>query len=294
MSSPLVRSARIALAAGLLAVLAACGAGDDDMPISDDESALTPLDPGPDDDVSRTPWENVSLGVSYKHFDGGANVLLVYGGYSAQDEYVQRWTDELYRVKGATLGLGHLYAVRGPNDPGYANREIGNRKLSQHLGAENRAANASRMVLIAHSSGTYVADELLKMLDEASGGVPPNVVSKIDVFNLDGGGPGSPSLFRRLASAHFVLACDPDIHRCSHNSSGMRALGEEYASLGGAYQVDASNSRCDPTAAGGLWCMHDTMITTWPHNPTSYDLKRDYTDFANGRRLVTSYLDTLH
>jgi hypothetical protein len=264
------------------------------MPLADDESALTPLEPGPDDEVARTPWQNVSFGVSYKYFPGGSNVLLIYGGYSAQDEYVQRWTDELYRVKGAALGFGHLYAVRGPNEPGYANREIGNRKLTLHLGAEGRAENASRMVLLAHSSGTYVVDELLKMLDEGSGGVPANVVSKIDMFNLDGGGPGSPSIFRRLASAHFVLACDPGIQRCSHNSAGMRALGEDYASLGGAFEVNASGSGCDRTAAGGLWCLHDTMITTRPHNPTSYDLRRDYTDFEGERQLVTAYLDTLH
>jgi hypothetical protein len=73
----------------------------------------------------------------------------------------------------------------------------------------------------------------------------------------------------------------------------MRSRGAQYAALGGALKVNADESRCSRTHAGGLWCLHDTLITTWPHNPVSYDLRRDYTDFTDGRQLVTSYLDVL-
>ena len=85
------------------------------------------------------------------------------------------------------------------------------------------------------------------------------------------------------------------IGRCSHNASGMRSLGAQYAELGGAYEVDATGSGCSRTASGGLWCLHDAVINTRPHNPTMYDLRRDYTTFsgAPGRALVTSYLDVL-
>jgi hypothetical protein len=293
------RIVRLALGTVALGVLAACGAGpleDDDPELGESESALAPLDPEVDDEVTRTPWQPIGFGVTYKPFGeqpARPNVLLVYGGYTAQDEWVQRWANELLRVKGEALGIGHLYAIKGPNQAGYANREIQNSKLAAHLALEGRAANATSLVTIAHSSGTYVADELLRMLRDGTGGIPQDTVGKVDLFNLDGGGVSNPTLLRQLSSAYFVLACDRAIGRCSHNASGMRSLGAQYASLGGAFEVNATGSGCSRTASGGLWCLHDTVINTRPHNPAMYDLKRDYTVFTGGRALVTSYLDPL-
>ena len=149
------------------------------------------------------------------------------------------------------------------------------------------------MIVVAHSSGTYVADELLRFVRDGYAGVPPETTAKIALFNLDGGGVSSGALLRSLRSAHFVYACDPLIERCSHNAGAMQALGEEHADLGGALAVDARGSGCSRQHSGGLWCLHDTVVTTRPHNPTSYDLRRDYTMFTDGRAVVTSYLDVL-
>src|SRR5205085_5637360 len=113
-------------------------------------------------------------------------VLVVYGGYTAEDEYVRRWGDELVRARGAALDVGHLYAVRGPNQSGYANREIANSKLAAHLG-DGRAAGASSIVVLAHSSGVFVAGELIGMLEAGRGGVPADTLSKVRLFSLDGG-----------------------------------------------------------------------------------------------------------
>ena len=70
----------------------------------------------------------------------------------------------------------------------------------------------------------------------------------------------------------------------------MRSLGAQYAELGGAFEVDANGSGCSRTASGGLWCLHDAVVNTRPHNPAMYDLRRDYTVFHDGHALVTSYL----
>jgi hypothetical protein len=288
------RYVRNALVASLLAALTACGTdGDVDEQLGESESALTPLDPEIDDAVTRNPWSNLGVGVSYKGFAGvtGTNALLVYGGYTAQDEYVQRWANQLVRVKGAALGIRHLYAVRGPNQSGYANREIQNSKLAAHLGAEGRAATANAILVVAHSSGTYVADELFGMLKNGSGGVPQDTLSKVRLFNLDGGGVASASTLNQMARAYFVYAHDPAIGRSSHNASGMKALGQQYASIGGPVEVNANRSGCSSTASGGLWCLHDALINTRPHDPTFYDLRNDYTDFTNGGEVVTSYFD---
>jgi hypothetical protein len=42
---------------------------------------------------------------------------------------------------------------------------------------------------------------------------------------------------------------------------------------------------------GAGWCLHDTLITNHPHDPTTFDLALDYTDFTNGRQVVSSYVD---
>jgi hypothetical protein len=231
--------------------------------------------------------------VSYKAGNPGrSNIVVIYGGYSAQEPWVQKWVDQLALLKGDALGFGHLYAVQGPNDPGYSNHEIQNSKLAAHLGA-GRAAAASSIVVIAHSSGTYVADELFRDVKSGTGGIPSDTASKISYFDLDGGGPGDETFVRQFHHLYFVWGYDARIGRESHNAEGMKSLGSSFASLGGAYKVVADGSGCDAHTSGGLWCMHDTLINTKPHNPEMYDLSDDYGDFTGTHHLVTSYLDSL-
>jgi hypothetical protein len=287
------------LLAGIVALAAACavagcsGGTDDDALDSSGDSEGALVGPEKDDEVSQAAWSNVGYGVDAKELNGGSNVLIVYGGYSAQTLYVKRWADELFRAKGTDLQIGHLYAVRGPNQAGYQNREIQNSKLAAHLGTNGRAANASSIVIVAHSSGTFVAAELLAMLRNNRGGVPSDTLGKVTVFNLDGGGGVPESTLEAMAHAYFVYACDNNIGRCSHNASTMKSLGNAYASLGGKILVNANGSGCSAGASGGLWCLHDTLITNKPHNSSMYDLERDYTDFTGSRHVITSYLDVL-
>src|SRR4051812_45302173 len=113
-----------------LLLVAACAAPPDDDAqtaadlTADDQKSLLPPPPEaavgdlpaePDDAVTRLPWQELGLGVHYKSFGTGHNVVILYGGYTAQDDWVERWSDQLYRAKGAELDIAHLYAVRGPN-----------------------------------------------------------------------------------------------------------------------------------------------------------------------------------
>jgi len=298
-----LRFARALLVGSVAFALAACSASDgndeDEEDVGEDQAALTPLVPEKVDAISQTPWSTLGLGVSYKSLAsnsavGAKNALLVYGGYSAADVYVQRWADELFREKGVELGIAHLYAVRGPNQSGYANREIANSKIALHLATANRAANAASIVIVAHSSGTYVVDELLSMMRNGTNGVPSSTIGKVALFYLDGGGVANATTLQLLARAYFVYGCDATINRCSKNSGSMKWLGGQYSSEGGAVLVNANGSHCSKTSSSGLWCLHDTLITNRPHNPNMYDLRNDYTDFTNGREVVTSYLDELN
>jgi hypothetical protein len=291
----LLRSQWFRVACGSLLIgLAACSS--DTSQSSDDPTAEEiaaslngTVGPEKDDALAAIPWANIGAGVSYKKMGAGDDVVIVYGGYTAQDVFSQRWADELVRQKLGDDGIGHIYAVKGPNQSGYANKEIGNSKLVAHLALASRAANASRIIVIAHSSGTYVSAELLEQLEASN----PSALGKVELFNLDGGGLDA-DLVKKMSHTYFVYACDPKINRCSHNASGMQSLASEFASEGGGIKVNASGSGCSASAAGGLWCMHDTLINTRPHNPMMYDLLDDYTDFStSGREVVTSYLDVL-
>lgn len=265
------------------------GTGDDGVEQGAAAEALTDVGAETDDELAQLPWDTLGTGVHVKTIAGGSNVLVVYGGYSAQDLYVERWADELVRAKNDTLGVGTLVAVRGPNQAGYQNREIANSKLAAYLGANGRAQGASSIVVVAHSSGTYVAAEFLAQIKAGRGNVPSDTLAKVTLYNLDGGGLDA-STVHAMKNAYFVYACDANIGSCSHNASSMKALGNAYKSAGGAIKVRADGSGC---SASGLWCLHDTLITTRPHNPMHYDLARDYTDFKGSRKVVTSYLDTL-
>lgn len=292
----------LTMISAVMVAMAGCATDVDDPEenIDESEAALTPLTPEKVDAISQTPWTTLGYGVSYKAIDSATNednALLVYGGYTAQDVYVQRWADELVRTK-TSMGIAHLYAIRGPNQAGYANEEIMNSKLAAHLGAGGAngvAAKATSILVVAHSSGTYVADELLSMLRQGASGPAATTLGKVTLFNLDGGGVSSSSLVAAMKNTYFVYAYDPGIGRYSHNASGMKSLGDEYDAHGGAIKVNAQGSGCSKSASGGLWCLHDTLITTRPHNPAMYDLRNDYTDFSStpSRKVVTSYLDVL-
>jgi hypothetical protein len=271
-----------ALFAGLAFALSGCVATADSGPPADDAASL---------DQPIAGWETIGFGVTYQQIGPGADVLIAYGGYTAKDSYVEGWATALANAKLAAAGVGHVYAVRGPNQSAYANQEIQNSRLAKHLAA-GRADAATNIVVAAHSSGTYVATELMQMMKAGRAG--PTALSKVTLFNLDGGGLDG-SLLSAMKNAYFVYACDSATQRCSHNASSMQWLGNKYASFGGKIALDATGSGCSAKASGGLWCLHDTLITTRPHNPVMYDLADDYTDFQDGGpEVVTEYLDRVY
>jgi hypothetical protein len=209
---------------------------------------------------------------------GGDNIVIAYGGYTATDADSQAWVTQLTTVRLAQLGVGHLYAVRGPEDPDYAAREIGNSELATALATQ--ASSASYVIIMAHSSGGFVADELFTFADAS-------VLAKIAYFNLDGGSWSlTNALVGSMRGVYFCNAHD-SVAGNSENTSSDESLHAEFAASH-AFTVDADGSGCD---VGAGWCLHDTLIINHPHDPTTYDLALDYTDFTGGRQVVSSYID---
>ncbi len=236
---------------------------------------------------STVPWESVGFGVAHKAVPNplGDDTFIAYGGYTAKLEYTQAWSEELFRARLGALGIGHIYAVQGPNTAGYTNLEIENSKLIQHL--LGYAQGVNRILIAAHSSGALVAHELLGQL---VGGLDPAGLSagKIDYFNLDGGGSGFGAEERAYTrSVFFVYAQGAAGVGQSANAATMELLAQTPDEL---VVVDASGSGCNP---GAKWCLHDALIIRQPANPDAYDLEADYQGFSASNPVVTDYLDAL-
>jgi hypothetical protein len=238
-----------------------------------------PAEAGSDAESFTGPWNPVSNGVTTKDTGGGDNIVIVYGGYTATMVDSQGWVTQLTSVRLGPLGVGHMYAVQGPEDPDYSAREIGNSELAAALATQ--ATPSTYVIILAHSSGGFVADELFTFVDSS-------VMSKIAYFNLDGGSWAlTDTMVTTMRGVYFCGAHD-SVAGYSENWSSDQSL---YSDFPGSnlFLVDADGSGCD---VGAGWCLHDTLITTRPHDPTTYDLDDDYTDFTGpGRQVVTSYID---
>ena len=215
----------------------------------------------------------------------GDDVLIVYGGYTAKLEYSQSWAAELYRARLRDLGVRHLYAVQGPAQAGYGAREIGNSKLAAHL--VPYADEAETIHVVAHSSGAFVAHELLRQL--TVGGLDPEGVTSglIAYYNLDGGGSGfSETQAEHLGRLVYVYARSGGSVSANRSSMTWQASAYDGSEL---VEIDASSAGC---YAGAKWCLHDAVIISRPHNPATFDLRRDYQDFDAERRVITQYFES--
>ena len=262
-----------------LSLAAACSAPDDydDLDDLDDLDAMD----GKADGVSD--WTQVGTGVAYQQVNTGTAIVIAYGGYSARLSYSAAWASELVDAKLGAADVGHIFAVRGPADPAYSAREIANTKLRAKLATIDDGT--SPIYVVAHSSGSYVAHELFAQVNAAN----RPLLARMSYANLDGGGSGlTSSIVSALDHVAFVYARDPSLASgLSKNTSTMRALGRAYAPNAAPFEVTVPATGCQ---SGAGWCLHDVVITHKPHNPTTFDLARDYTDFV-GRAVTTEYLD---
>ena len=233
---------------------------------------------GTDAPLTGGSWSTVSYGVTTRDYGPGNDIVIAYGGYSATDADSQAWVTALTTARLAQLGVGHTYAVRGPEDPDYSAREIGNSELAAAI--TPLAASASHIVIVAHSSGGFVADELFTFIN-------PEVMAKVAYFNLDGGSWAlDDDMVSTMLGVYFCNAHD-SVAGYSENTSSDEQLHQDFSGSR-FFTVDADGSGCD---VGAGWCLHDTLITNRPHDPTTYDLALDYTDFTGTRHVVTSFLD---
>jgi len=266
----------LVIASVLLACACGSGGGSDDgaETLDPSESALT------------AGWSVLGNGVAYKSTGAGDAVFIGYAGYSVTLDRSAAWVDALLEARLRALHVGHVYAVRGPSDPGYDNKDIGNTKLAAHL-VGGPGPDAPFVLVAAHSSGSYVANELFGQVFDGTRDPEHVLATKVVYADLDGGGLDG-HFFSSLRHVAFVWAEDTKLSQGrSANGGLMESLGEEHQHAGIRLVVD--HSGC---SSGAKWCLHDLLITTRPHDPARFDLVRDYTDFV-GRPVQDGWIRAL-
>jgi hypothetical protein len=240
------------------------------------------------------PWEtgaDVGFGVAHKDSGNprGDDVFVGYGGFGTSLDDSCAWVTALYEAALRDRGVRFVYCVQGPATVGYVGLEIGNSKVARRLVTEVTAR--TRFILVAaHSSGSFVAHELLRQLADPFLDLDPDdlTTDRVVYVNLDGGAAGLPlSAVQRLRHAAFVAAVDVDTATASPNRSTMVTSGGAYGSAASYRQLDVADSGC---ASGGVWCVHMTPITTRPHDARQAATSLDYRDFV-GRPVATAWID---
>lgn len=230
-------------------------------------------------------WQAVGAGVSCR--DTGRThayaTFIAYGGWGVRESWARAWVDEVYRTALKHRGVRYLCAVRGPSSVDYAGREIGNTALANSLLSRPRGL----VIVAAHSSGSFVAHELLAEL-KGMGAPGVALLGRTVYYDLDGGESGlTADIVGHLRRAYFVYADDSTTGTRSANAATMIALGAQYAEQGGVLAVNAARSGC---RAGAKWCLHDALVTERPHNPDTFDLEKDYQGFLPDRPAAVAYL----
>ncbi|MBK7866503.1 MAG: hypothetical protein IPJ75_05665 [Ignavibacteriales bacterium] len=238
----------------------------------------------------------------------GKNVLITMGGMGAKLKWVEKWTEELYKSKLMEFNIGLIIVVKGPVEEFYDSREIDIKEMTKRFVAAYQEYDLNETFLIVHSSGVFPAHQMfdylylggddpitkkmnmrkLEILDPE--GITKN---KINYIMLDGelGIPKGYSLVegmvKNLKQIYSFYAVDAQTGTESGMAHEAKKVKTEFDDKTKLYKYIAKNSGCNP---GAKWCVHETLITTRPHNPAKYDLEKDYQIFDSTRKVVTGYM----
>ena len=264
----------------------------DATPASPGPDAAPP--PSPDPDAGPPPpafstldWTPIGTGVSYKDsLDPTADGIFIgYAGYAVTDDEARAWVTALYESALADLGVRHVYAVRGPQEVQYDSREISNTLMTRSF-IPLLAGNDTPILVAAHSSGAYVACELLQLLYEGDRDPDGATRGRIVYYNLDGvAGCLGDAEVGALRSLYFINAMRDGGE--SLQAESMIAGASQFADSSTLLTYDATETGCNADAP---YCLHISLINTRPHDPSTAIRDADYSDF-DGRPVNRWYLD---
>jgi hypothetical protein len=249
--------------------------------------------------LSQIYWVKLGKGINYgvTNNQSGNDIAIIIGGWQAKQEWVNKWSEELFKAKLKDLGVQHLISVKGPDEVCFKSKDIDIKTLAEFVKNIIYATYfIDKVIIIAHSSGSFVAHDLLNMMYGTNGIAKDSFyVNKTYYFNLDGGIGGSDcgiaidtSVINHINKVYAVAVYDSASNLYSANYETMKKLGELYVSKSELILIESKGSDCK-----SKWCLHDVLIINKPHNPEKYDLEKDYQMFEDKRNVVTKYLEVL-
>lgn len=244
-------------------------------------------------------WVKLGKGLNYgvTNNQSGNDIAILIGGWQAKQEWVNKWSEGLFKAKLKELGVQHLISVKGPDEVCYKSKDIDIKTLAEFVKNIIYATYfIDKVIIIAHSSGSFVAHDLLNMMYGTNGIAKDSFyVNKAYYFNLDGGIGSTDcgieidtSAVNYINKIYAVAVYDSSSNSYSANYEAMKKLANMFNEKSELIIIKTNDSGCKDK-----WCLHDVVIIDKPHNPEKYDLEKDYQIFNEGRKVQTDYLNVL-
>lgn len=218
-----------------------------------------------------------------------ADVFIGLAGWTVTTADCAVWVNALCSTAAELSNVSVSAAVRGPREACYTG---GEGLLSFTVSMLPYLLSARRIIVAAHSSGSFVAHEFFKCADSLLPG--KQTAEKIRYYNLDGGigetcGYLLDSLIaRRLFSITCVMVKDTAAGIVSPNAETMQRLAGLYPANAQLYVHTPQSGVC-----AKKWCLHQTVINRVPYNREKYDLINDYGGINAQHPAETAWLHAL-
>lgn len=191
-------------------------------------------------------WEEIGGGAWFAGTPSfGGTLFIGYAGYGADGAGARNWASAVAAAK----GWGMAVAVAGPDKVYYEDREkleANTRILTELI---PRLA-PGRIVIAAHSSGSFVAKEFMSLLVKQG---RKALLRKISYYDLDGGPCGPCRKYADdPANEGFLFRCVSAAQPggpSAPNIGSMKTCGKYYTEL-----------KAEGAGCAGAWCLHGWLI----------------------------------
>jgi hypothetical protein len=210
------------------------------------------------------------------------SILITFAGLTMSVEGSQAWADAL--VEAALPAVGHRFGIQGPgDDDGSYDRFADFKQLGDMVRtlAGKFTSESDRMIVVAHSSGTFMAH---RFFDRYLLHDPGPLAGRVVYYNVDGAkGPSDAAINKLFANAYAVnAACKRGGKEYrSLNADTSESLGHHFEELQKGAAVPSDEACLDgvvEAAAHGTqkWFLHFALInhvdTLQPNAPRNQRL----------------------
>ena len=217
-------------------------------------------------------------------------MLIAFAGWKVVQIDASHWARALAEAGFSSDSSAQVCAARGPQDATYQSKDIDTGAFAQSLAeAMGARPDVGDIHVVAHSSGSFVAQHFLRQLRESGAAT---LLARMHYTNLDGAvGEGDRAIdadmIKALASVRAVYATDPHTSSESANASSMRRLHALSPNRVKLIALPVPDAGCHP---GAKWCLHIALINRKPYDPANFDVKRDYGGIDAAHPVEASYL----